>query len=151
MAQVWDENWFGPTKTLDVTMAGLRRRSPRPPRSPAALAGCLISPRSEGMATASSAAARAMGPGRGVDWPSPVRAGGSALIRPTPSGQRLPYESLRTCPGCRRRPWPNCGPQLVGVCRGSAVVRAASAHRARRPGGRPGAVRSVSPCPSGGR
>ncbi|MET7987678.1 MULTISPECIES: response regulator transcription factor [unclassified Streptomyces] len=26
MAEVWDENWFGPTKTLDVTMAGLRRR-----------------------------------------------------------------------------------------------------------------------------
>ncbi|MGQ4360564.1 response regulator transcription factor [Streptomyces sp. SAS_272] len=26
MAQVWDENWFGSTKTLDVTMAGLRRR-----------------------------------------------------------------------------------------------------------------------------
>ncbi|MEU6765568.1 response regulator transcription factor [Streptomyces sp. NPDC046853] len=26
MAQVWDENWFGPTKTLDVTMAGPRRR-----------------------------------------------------------------------------------------------------------------------------
>jgi DNA-binding response OmpR family regulator len=26
MAQVWDENWFGPTKTLDVTMASLRRR-----------------------------------------------------------------------------------------------------------------------------
>lgn len=25
MAQVWDENWFGSTKTLDVTMAGLRR------------------------------------------------------------------------------------------------------------------------------
>ncbi|MET8243919.1 response regulator transcription factor [Streptomyces sp. NPDC005202] len=25
MAEVWDENWFGPTKTLDVTMAGLRR------------------------------------------------------------------------------------------------------------------------------
>ena len=25
MANVWDENWFGPTKTLDVTMAGLRR------------------------------------------------------------------------------------------------------------------------------
>ncbi len=25
MAQVWDENWFGPTKTLDVTMAALRR------------------------------------------------------------------------------------------------------------------------------
>ncbi|MEU7641962.1 MULTISPECIES: response regulator transcription factor [unclassified Streptomyces] len=26
MAQVWDENWFGSTKTLDVTMASLRRR-----------------------------------------------------------------------------------------------------------------------------
>ncbi|MFD9821396.1 response regulator transcription factor [Streptomyces violascens] len=26
MADVWDENWFGPTKTLDVTMAALRRR-----------------------------------------------------------------------------------------------------------------------------
>jgi DNA-binding response OmpR family regulator len=26
MAQVWDENWFGPTKTLDVTMASLRHR-----------------------------------------------------------------------------------------------------------------------------
>ncbi|MFK8905584.1 response regulator transcription factor [Streptomyces sp. YS-3] len=26
MAEVWDENWFGPTKTLDVTMATLRRR-----------------------------------------------------------------------------------------------------------------------------
>lgn len=25
MAQVWDENWFGSTKTLDVTMAALRR------------------------------------------------------------------------------------------------------------------------------
>lgn len=25
MAHVWDENWFGPTKTLDVTMAALRR------------------------------------------------------------------------------------------------------------------------------
>ena len=25
MAQVWDENWSGSTKTLDVTMAGLRR------------------------------------------------------------------------------------------------------------------------------
>ncbi|MFD8733992.1 response regulator transcription factor [Streptomyces sp. NPDC059618] len=29
MAEVWDENWFGPTKTLDVTMAGLRRRLAR--------------------------------------------------------------------------------------------------------------------------
>ncbi|MET7618035.1 response regulator transcription factor [Streptomyces sp. NPDC005408] len=26
MSQVWDENWFGPTKTLDVTLASLRRR-----------------------------------------------------------------------------------------------------------------------------
>ncbi|MGV9849524.1 response regulator transcription factor [Streptomyces sp. NPDC003442] len=26
MARVWDENWFGPTKTLDVTMSSLRRR-----------------------------------------------------------------------------------------------------------------------------
>ena len=26
MSDVWDENWFGPTKTLDVTMATLRRR-----------------------------------------------------------------------------------------------------------------------------
>ena len=26
MAQVWDANWFGSTKTLDVTMAALRRR-----------------------------------------------------------------------------------------------------------------------------
>lgn len=26
MSQVWDENWYGPTKTLDVTMAALRRR-----------------------------------------------------------------------------------------------------------------------------
>ncbi|MDJ0343919.1 response regulator transcription factor [Streptomyces sp. H10-C2] len=41
MAQVWDENWFGPTKTLDVTMASLRRRlqqaaaaSPDPVRPP---------------------------------------------------------------------------------------------------------------------
>ncbi len=29
MAQVWDENWFGPTKTLDVTLASLRRRLAR--------------------------------------------------------------------------------------------------------------------------
>ena len=26
MAEVWDENWFGSTKTLDVTMAALRKR-----------------------------------------------------------------------------------------------------------------------------
>jgi DNA-binding response OmpR family regulator len=42
MAQVWDENWFGPTKTLDVTLASLRGRlhqaetaSPVPLRLPA--------------------------------------------------------------------------------------------------------------------
>ena len=37
MAQVWDENWFGSTKTLDVTMAALRRRlaeSVPPKRAP---------------------------------------------------------------------------------------------------------------------
>ncbi|MFE2145647.1 response regulator transcription factor [Streptomyces sp. NPDC059456] len=40
MAQVWDENWFGPTKTLDVTLASLRRRlaqagaEARPPVEP---------------------------------------------------------------------------------------------------------------------
>jgi DNA-binding response OmpR family regulator len=41
MSEVWDENWFGSTKTLDVTMAALRRRlaeaaaaSPRPARLP---------------------------------------------------------------------------------------------------------------------
>ncbi|MGW3646222.1 winged helix-turn-helix domain-containing protein [Streptomyces sp. NPDC000878] len=28
MAEVRDENWFGSIKTLDVTMAGLRRRLP---------------------------------------------------------------------------------------------------------------------------
>lgn len=26
MNEVWDENWYGPTKTLDVTIAALRRR-----------------------------------------------------------------------------------------------------------------------------
>ncbi|MGH3990497.1 MAG: response regulator transcription factor, partial [Pseudonocardiaceae bacterium] len=26
MAEVWDENWFGPTKTLDVHVAALRRK-----------------------------------------------------------------------------------------------------------------------------
>jgi DNA-binding response OmpR family regulator len=26
MARVWDEHWFGPTKTLDVTMSSLRQR-----------------------------------------------------------------------------------------------------------------------------
>ena len=34
VAQVWDEKWFGSTKTLDVTMAALRWRpfeAVRPP------------------------------------------------------------------------------------------------------------------------
>jgi len=42
MSQVWDENWFGPTKTLDVTLASLRQRlhqaeaaAPGPLRLPA--------------------------------------------------------------------------------------------------------------------
>ena len=26
MSEVWDENWYGPTNTLDVTMAALRRQ-----------------------------------------------------------------------------------------------------------------------------
>lgn len=26
MADVWDEHWFGPTKTLDVHIAAVRRR-----------------------------------------------------------------------------------------------------------------------------
>jgi len=34
MAQVWDENWFGSTKTLDVTMAALRRRLSEPVPAP---------------------------------------------------------------------------------------------------------------------
>ncbi|MBD0739286.1 DNA-binding response regulator [Streptomyces sp. CBMA29] len=41
MARVWDENWFGPTKTLDVTLASLRQRlqqaaatAPTVPRMP---------------------------------------------------------------------------------------------------------------------
>ncbi|MFI2288554.1 response regulator transcription factor [Streptomyces niveus] len=41
MARVWDEHWFGPTKTLDVTLASLRRRLneaaaelPHPPALP---------------------------------------------------------------------------------------------------------------------
>ncbi|MFD5798928.1 helix-turn-helix domain-containing protein [Streptomyces diastatochromogenes] len=69
MAQVWDENWFGPTKTLDVTMAGLRRRLTQAAEESGRPAGCLTSPHSEGMATASSPAAGAMGPGRRVDGP----------------------------------------------------------------------------------
>ncbi|MEV6424945.1 response regulator transcription factor [Streptomyces sp. NPDC051662] len=38
MAEVWDENWFGSTKTLDVTMAGLRRRLTDAEQRPQAVA-----------------------------------------------------------------------------------------------------------------
>ncbi len=34
MSEVWDENWFGSTKTLDVHIAGLRRKLGEEPASP---------------------------------------------------------------------------------------------------------------------
>ncbi len=34
MSEVWDENWFGSTKTLDVHIAGLRRKLGDSPASP---------------------------------------------------------------------------------------------------------------------
>jgi DNA-binding response OmpR family regulator len=34
MSEVWDENWFGSTKTLDVHIAGLRRKLEDDPASP---------------------------------------------------------------------------------------------------------------------
>lgn len=34
MAEVWDEHWFGPTKTLDVHIAAVRRRLGEEPGSP---------------------------------------------------------------------------------------------------------------------
>jgi two-component system response regulator RegX3 len=34
MSDVWDENWFGSTKTLDVHIAGLRRKLGEEPASP---------------------------------------------------------------------------------------------------------------------
>jgi DNA-binding response OmpR family regulator len=34
MSEVWDENWFGSTKTLDVHIAGLRRKLGDSPSSP---------------------------------------------------------------------------------------------------------------------
>lgn len=34
MSEVWDENWFGSTKTLDVHIAGLRRKLDDDPASP---------------------------------------------------------------------------------------------------------------------
>ena len=34
MSEVWDENWFGSTKTLDVHIAGLRRKLDDDPSSP---------------------------------------------------------------------------------------------------------------------
>jgi len=34
MSEVWDENWFGSTKTLDVHIAGLRRKLGDDPARP---------------------------------------------------------------------------------------------------------------------
>jgi len=34
MSQVWDEHWFGSTKTLDVHIAALRRRLNEAPGKP---------------------------------------------------------------------------------------------------------------------
>jgi DNA-binding response OmpR family regulator len=34
MARVWDENWFGPTKTLDVHIGTLRRKLGDDPANP---------------------------------------------------------------------------------------------------------------------
>ncbi|MGI9557189.1 MAG: response regulator transcription factor [Solirubrobacterales bacterium] len=34
MSQVWDENWFGPTKTLDVHLSALRRKIDDDPAQP---------------------------------------------------------------------------------------------------------------------
>jgi two-component system, OmpR family, response regulator RegX3 len=34
MARVWDENWFGPTKTLDVHIGTLRRKLGDDPAKP---------------------------------------------------------------------------------------------------------------------
>ena len=34
MSDVWDENWFGSTKTLDVHIAGLRRKLGDDPAAP---------------------------------------------------------------------------------------------------------------------
>lgn len=41
MDEVWDENWYGSTKTLDVTMAALRRRLADVPRRPATPGGAV--------------------------------------------------------------------------------------------------------------
>ena len=38
MAEVWDEHWFGSTKTLDVTMASLRRKLGEQAGSPSRIA-----------------------------------------------------------------------------------------------------------------
>ena len=35
MSEVWDENWFGSTKTLDVHISGLRRKLGEDPATPA--------------------------------------------------------------------------------------------------------------------
>jgi DNA-binding response OmpR family regulator len=34
MSDVWDENWFGSTKTLDVHMTALRRKLGEDPAAP---------------------------------------------------------------------------------------------------------------------
>jgi DNA-binding response OmpR family regulator len=44
MVELWDENWFGSTKNVDVTMAGLRRRLTEASRRPPAPAACPASP-----------------------------------------------------------------------------------------------------------
>jgi DNA-binding response OmpR family regulator len=44
MAEVWDENWFGSTKTLDVHVASLRRKMGEPPGE----AGCITTLRGVG-------------------------------------------------------------------------------------------------------
>ncbi|MFF9363776.1 winged helix-turn-helix domain-containing protein [Streptomyces griseoluteus] len=87
MAEVWDENWFGSTKTLDVTMAGLRRRlaqaadaSVPPP------AACPASPPCADTATAwtSDGPRGAAAASRQPVFPDPAHRGPSALGRARP-------------------------------------------------------------------
>jgi len=56
MAQVWVENWFGSTKTLDVTMPALRPRLSEavPPPTSTEVLNCRRSRHCAGTATASS-------------------------------------------------------------------------------------------------
>ena len=41
MQEIWDSNWYGSTKTLDIHMSGLRRKLARPgePRAITTLRG----------------------------------------------------------------------------------------------------------------